>query len=364
VQLDTMVERLGNDVINKPNSAGLSIGIYHAGQTFFYNFGTTERGQNERPAENSVYEIGSLTKTFVSLLLAKAVIDKKILLEDDIRKYLDGDYPNLEYDHQPIRVINLANTTSGLPDVLPAVPDEMTKAPSDSIPFIIERFYGALTEKDFFQSLRSVKLDTVPGFYPKHSNAAAQLLGYIMERIYKKPLYRVLQEYVLSPVNMKNTSFANPSNFKMLLKGYNAKGNQAPYLSQSYMQASGGLRSSAADLMKYAAFFLDQKSPLAQLALKKTIGIDAGTNKVVSIDPRDSIDETVYSASLNWWQYHPAKGNERIWSDGGTPGFCSYIVFYPEVNLGIVLLSNKSDAAIFGELPDIANRIFKVFSPG
>lgn len=364
VTLDTLIKSLGNGIVKQPTGAGLSIGIYHAGQTWFYNFGTTERGADKPPAENTVYEIGSVTKTFVSLLLAQAVIDKKVKLDDDVRKYLDGDYPNLEYNHQPITLLNLANTTSGLPDVLPSAPEALLKnAPEDLIPFIVERYYQTLTEKDFYNALHTVKLDTIPGFYPKHSNCAAQLLGYILQRVYSKPLYQLLQQYILSPLQMQNTSFSGSSLKDEVINGYNSKGNPAPHLIQAYMQGSGGLRSSTADLIKYAAYLLDNKSPVTQLVLKQNIGIDAGTNKVVGINPPGTVDDKVYSASLNWWQYNPEKGKEQVWADGGTPGFNSYIVLYPGAKLAVVLISNKSSNDVFGALPGIAAQVLKVFLP-
>jgi CubicO group peptidase (beta-lactamase class C family) len=51
----------------------------------------------------------------VSTLLAQAVLEKKASLQDDIRKFLPGSYPNLQWNGAPIRLVNLANHTSGLP---------------------------------------------------------------------------------------------------------------------------------------------------------------------------------------------------------------------------------------------------------
>jgi len=362
VNVDTLVKKLGNNLVQQPNGAGLSIGIYYARQTWLYNFGTVERGAVKQPTENTLYEIGSLTKTFISLALAQAVVDKKVKLGDDIRMYIPGSYPNLEYDHQPITLLNLANTTSGLPDVLPTVPKSLVNnVAADSAAYIIERYYSALTETDFFEALHNVKLDTLPGYYPKHSNCAAQLLGYIMQRVYNKPLYNIIKDIVLQPLQMSNTFFAaSAPAVKQIANGYNSKGNLAPHLAQQYMQASGGLISSTADLLKYISFLMQRKTPAAQMALAKNILIDAGTNKTIGQYPKDTVNDRVYSASFNWWQYTPEKGKEQIFSDGGTMGFCSYIIMYPQASLGIVLLSNRSGADASGALGNIADNIFKV----
>jgi len=359
VSVDTLVKTLGNKLVQQPNGAGLSIGIYYAGQTWLYNFGTVESGAIKPPTENTLYEIGSLTKTFVSLTLAQAVVDKKVKLDDDIRKYLPGSYPNLEYNHQPITLLNLANTTSGLPDVLPTAPESLVKnAPADSASFVVENYYNTLTEKDFFEALHTVKLDTLPGYYPRHSNCAAQLLGYIMQRVYNKPLYNIIQDNVLLPLHMQNTFFAaSVPTGKQVANGYSSKGSPAPHFTQQYMQASGGLVSSTADLLQYITLLMQRKTPSVQMALTKNILIDAGTNKTIGQYPRDEVNDRVYSASFNWWQYTPEKGKEQIFSDGGTMGFCSYIVMYPQEDLGVVLLSNRS--GISGDLGNIADNIFK-----
>ena len=93
--LDTTINRLGERYLKDKQGIGVSIGVYNNGTTYYYNYGATEKSQVKLPTQNTVYEIGSITKAFVSLILANAVIEKKVNLGDDIRKYLDGTYPNL-----------------------------------------------------------------------------------------------------------------------------------------------------------------------------------------------------------------------------------------------------------------------------
>ena len=69
------------------------------------------------------------------MILAHAVIEKKVKLDDDIRKYLKGDYPNLQYNGKPARLKHLASNTSALPENLLSVPDANAGTPPDSIAF-------------------------------------------------------------------------------------------------------------------------------------------------------------------------------------------------------------------------------------
>lgn len=338
---DTLVERLGKTFIKDKQAVGLSIGVYNNGTNYFYNFGTTEKGKALLPTKNSIYEIGSITKTFVSLVLANAVIEKRIRLDDDIRKFLDGSYPNLEYTGNPIKVVHLANTTSGIPNWLPLRTKEFDTAPSDSIPYLLERTYGSYKEKDFFNALHSVVLDTVPGFKPRHSNAAAQLLSYILEKVYKTSIEKLVAKYVLVPVKMNNTSFlASKSESELLAKGYDEKGNQMPYFATSFMKGVGGLNSSTSDLLKFIKQQLDNK------------------NKAIGLSHKKTFNAGYYDIGLNWLIYKHDNGNHQLWTDGGTYGFISYVIFYPEINSGIVVLSNESDPSTSDKVSDIADNIF------
>src|SRR5580704_17581349 len=100
-------------VYNK--AVGISIGVIQNGKPFTYNYGTVDKRRQELPSSRSYYEIGSIIKTFTCLLLAKAVTEHKLFLQDDVRKFLDGDFSNLQYQGQPLRLVDLASYTSALP---------------------------------------------------------------------------------------------------------------------------------------------------------------------------------------------------------------------------------------------------------
>ncbi len=338
---DTLVNRLGNSFIADPTAAGLSIGVYHNGNSYFYNFGTTTKGSMQMPAENSLYEVGSVTKSFVALVLARAAVEKKVDLNDDIRKYLDGDYSNLQYNQVPITLAQLANATSGLPDWLPATPDKIKTAPADSSAFFREKIYGSFTQKDFFVALHAVELDTVPGFKRRHSNAGAQLLAYILEKVYGTSMDKLISKFILAPNKMSSTSFlASGRKNSSLTTGYGEKGNKAPYFTTTYLQYVGGLYSTTADLLKFIRLQLEHKDP------------------AVILSQKESFNAGYYSACLNWLKYKHENGNHQLWTDGGTYGYTSYVVFYPEINCGVVILANVSDESTAGKLGDIAYQVF------
>jgi D-alanyl-D-alanine-carboxypeptidase/D-alanyl-D-alanine-endopeptidase len=359
--LDSIIKKLGEKFITDKQAVGLSIGVYTNNKGYFYNFGSTQKDNIILPSQNTVYEIGSITKTFVSFILANAVLERKVSLDDDIRKYLKESYPNLEYNGAPIKLVHLANTTSLLPDWLPELPSEMKNLSVDSALVLKINHYHNLTSKDFFIALHSVKLDTIPGSKRYHSNAGAQLLAYILEGVYELPLEKLIKKYINTPYELKSTSFINSKNLKKTATGYTASGKKALYESvMPYFKYAGGLGSTPHDMVNYIKLLLDTANQAVLLCLKKTVDIDASSGKVTNMRPDNTATPDVYSASLNWFKYQPSISSSQIWADGGTNGFNSYLVIYPYLKSGVILMANKSDEKIFRALPGIAYEISKV----
>lgn len=343
---DSLVNKLGNDLIALPSSVGLSIGLYTNGRDHYYDFGLVEKDKVMIPSKQTLYEIGSIAKTFTSYLLAKAILDKKINADDDIRNYLDGDYPNLQYEGQPIRIIHLANATSCIPDWLPETPDIIKKADPDSASFLRERIYGQYSREDFYNALHEVVLDTLPGTKRRHSNAGADLLTYILEKVYSMSQPQMVEQYILQSFGMKHTVCGSGNSNKQdyRAKGYNGKGTEMPYLKNGYW-------STTSDLLQYMKALMKKQNDVAKLVLTKTINVDLSTSKVVSRD------KDVYSVAMSWYSYKYDKGYSQTWYDGGTHGFSSYVVFYPELETVVVLLTNVANEVIPGKLRGIAYEI-------
>ncbi|MBT1702537.1 serine hydrolase domain-containing protein [Chryseosolibacter indicus] len=358
--LNMLVNKLGQKLLDEKQGVGLSIGVYDNGKSYFFNFGTTQAGKSVTPTQHTIYEIGSITKTFESYILANAVIEGKVNLDDDIRKYLNDSYPNLEYKGHYIKLIHLANTTSLLPDWLPELPTRTKGLQPDSTLKVKIEFYKKLSKQDFYNALHNVKLDTIPGTRRRHSNAGAQLLAYILEEVYQKPLDKLIKTYITTPQKMKNTFFLATSEQKGLATGYTTTNHKAIYeFSMPYFKYAGGLVSTTNNLVKYIQLLLNKNDPSSVLCLKKTADIDVSTGKVVPMKAEGIAAPEVYSTALNWFKYQPEINKSQIWADGGTNGFNSYLVIYPYLNSGIILLANKSDEGIFRALPGIANQISK-----
>jgi D-alanyl-D-alanine-carboxypeptidase/D-alanyl-D-alanine-endopeptidase len=340
-KLDTIVDHAAQSFAAGKPWLAFSAGVVKDGVTRFYNYGTTQKDKDVSPTGGSIYEIGSITKTFGSLILAHAVLEGKVKLDDDIRKYLRDGYPNLQYGKEPIRLIHLVNLTSRLPDNLPDRPEAFKNVSPDSMSFVIAKVHNGYTKADLLRDLHNAKLDTLPGLLPRHSNVAGQLLGIILENIYNKPYDELLKQYITGPLKMTNTFMTLPQNKKQqLLQGYNDKGTPMPYIPDD-AQAAGGMHSSIEDLTRYMQFHLEEKDPAVKMTHQPAWG-----------------DPNVFALGMNWFINKTGDGKLTVHDDGTTLAFTTYFMMYPELKFGVVLTTNMYSPTSNNELGNAAERIF------
>ena len=95
-------------------NAGIVAGLVDPSGREFFSYGATSFADGVTPDENTVFEIGSVTKVFTTLLLADMVLNGEVLLEDPVNLYLPGDLAAPE-SVQSMALVHLATHTSGLP---------------------------------------------------------------------------------------------------------------------------------------------------------------------------------------------------------------------------------------------------------
>jgi serine-type D-Ala-D-Ala carboxypeptidase/endopeptidase len=345
------VKRAAEAFLENPQAVGLSIGVLKDGKAVTYHFGTTERGKQHVPNARTLYAIGSITKTFTGVLLAQAVVEKKLQFDDDVRKYLDGDYPNLEYQGQPVRLWQLINHTSGLPRSLPEKFEELIRQEPDAAQRTVKEttLLEGYTQEDFFRDLHSAQLTRVPGEKFSYSNAAAQLLGLVLERIYGKSYEELVRIKIAGPLKMTDTKVTlNRAQMARYPMAYSASGAFRPFLSTRF-PAAGSLKSTVSDMLQYLKWHIAESDEAVKLSHQP-----AG-NTVWSQD-------NSYSVGLNW-QILRSADQRVLWQDGTLPGFHCMCVLYPESKMGIIVLSNEEDRAMPTNLSPLVNQILKAIDP-
>ncbi|WP_276373975.1 serine hydrolase [Chryseolinea sp. H1M3-3] len=308
--LDMAIDSAALEYFRYSKANSLTIGIIKNGKKYIYTYGETEKGNGELPTSNTLYEIGSITKTFTSTVLAQAVLDKKVFLTDDIRKYLPGNFPNLNYNGKPITLLDLANHTSGLPS-LPA--DIGDKANYDALN--PESHYDSTMVYD---ALRRVSIDTIPGHKFLYSNWGISLLGHILEKVYRQPLSSLIRTYVTTPFAMKSTLNTTSETGQNVAVPHSENGKRIPLANEGYFSPAGGLCSTINDMLCYLNAQLNEK----EASIKLTHG------------------HTANNMGLGWGVRKNGLVTE-LQHNGATQGSTAHISAFLELNSGCVILVNN-----------------------
>jgi CubicO group peptidase (beta-lactamase class C family) len=339
-KIETFIDSSANQLLRGSDIKSLSIGVVRNNKIQIYYYG--DKGDGTKPNNTSYFEIASITKTFTGLLLAQAIQDKKINLDDDIRKFIEGDFSNLQFKGNPITFRNLTTHMSGLPYTFPNKPEIFVNPDYDKLPFIIDSLEKVFTKNDFFRELAKVKLDTVAGIRFNYSNVGANLTAYILENIYKSTYENLLKKFIFNQVKMKLTKLElNEIEIKKLVQGYNIKGVKMPFYSSS-TRAAGALKSTLPDMMKYVKYQLNEKISVINL----------------SHTPIWKEENGSFMAGYNW-QMDGNNSNKKIFQNGGSFGTSSWLEFYPQDGIGFFLITNVSGPSIHNQLSELTNSIYK-----
>ncbi len=337
-QIDAAVQGLSRD----PRSVGFSVGVYYQKQFYVFHYGTTKHGKSVLPTQKTRYEIGSITKTMTGTLLAQAVIENKLALDDDVRTYLDGNYANLEFKGEPIRIKHLLNHRSGLPNYFPDKPAIFADQNYEQIPYRLIAAQSTYTREQFFTDLHAVKLTAAPGSQFRYSNMAADLVALILERLYHKSFAQLLNDKLFTPLAMPNSELQTKQvEHPQLAFGYNEKATLMPR-NTSIIGADGCIRTTTDDLLRYLRHHLDERDPAIALSHTATHGALPH-----------------YAVGLNWQMKTDWRGVRQLWQSGGSFGFSSYAAIYPEQDLAIAILSNESDPQTQQRLQVAARDLFQ-----
>lgn len=320
----------------------ISIGVFKDGKTYIHHYGELDKGKGNKPTDQTIYEIASVSKTFAGTLVAQAELEGKLNLEDDIRKYLKEDFPNFGYKGNPIRIKHLISHTSRLPRFLPKIINQLVAHPTDSLAFKIYQAEMNYSKEKFLSDLRSVKIDTIPGTKEGYSSVDTELIAYILENIYSKPYNELIQEKISRKLGMTNTGTRLRNNQKShLANGYIQNNTLAPHMTTTLWNAGGGIKSTLPDLMQYIKFQLDKKNPLA--VKSHELVYQNGRYKIGYYWPI-SQDE-----SLGTYYSH----------QGGAFGTQNFVYVFPEKNLGISVITNQNISGTSNKLRKLVSGILE-----
>lgn len=319
---DDKIEIIYNHVKVFPDNTQISIAFIGDNLTEYY--GVIKQNDTLKPIENKdkVFEIGSITKVFTATLLANAVLDNRIGLEDDINQFYD--YPF----HDSIRVdfLSLSNHTSGL-GAFPSNMDvsEYLISPTKAIQRNPYQEYGK-TELELYLK-EEIKLGSPNQKQYNYSNFGVGLLGYTLSILQGDSYGQLLSDQIFKKYNMVN-SYTNTYDAKTgLVKGLDNDGNYANNWNwdSDVIIGAGGILSTAADLSKFANAQFNPNN--RELALTRI--------------PTFTVNERM-KVALAWHIIDKGDNQVLYWHNGGTGGYSSSMTLDVTAKKGIIILSNVS----------------------
>lgn len=322
------VDEAAHALIEQPLLHSASIGVVYRGKTFIRHRGEMVAGKPDVPTDATLYEIGSLSKTLAGTLMARAVLEGRVGLEDDVRSYLQGDYPNLQYQGQPIRVRHLLSHTSGLPNMLPERANTVLEDFTDHrVPGELSALYAHYGKPDFLRDLHAVRIPRMPGKEYAYSSAGTELTAHILEGVYKTDYTSLLRGFFSDAAAMTSIGIklGNAEKDRLAI-GYHSD-NPVPTspMPQLPWGASGNVKATVPDMVKYLKFQL-ANGPVVQESHRTLARFDDEFSigyfwNIVAGDRQKGV----------YYAHH-----------GGVPRSQCYIYIMPEHDLGIFVITNQS----------------------
>jgi CubicO group peptidase (beta-lactamase class C family) len=308
--------------------AGVSVGVLQHGKRYIFNYGTAK--------PDSIFEIGSISKTFTCLILSQLVEQGKVKFDTPVRELLPpGTVAKPAGDE--ITLLDIAIQHSGLP----RMPDNFKPADPQN-PYAD---YAAANLYAFIAKTGVAK-PTKPGFV--YSNLAMGLLGQALAVHSGLTYPALMKQEVADPLGLKDTTVAlSSAQQARFMQGHDADHSPAHAWDLDALAGAGAIRSDISDMLTYIEANLHPEnlkhvagdSPAATLAAalvqQHELRADVGPGMRIALA----------------WLYIEDSGD--YWHNGGTGGFSSYAFFNPKGDYAAVVLINTAP----GETGGFADRI-------
>lgn len=264
-----------------------------------------------KPTADTIFAIGSITKTMTATLLAWADARGTARLSDPLQKFAPPGVTVPNFRGQRVLLSQLADHTSGLPHNM-------------------SRRSAALQPADAWAWLNTARVETAPGSQYRYSNVGYGFLGLALARAHRTTLAQLYERVITGPLGMTDTRLVlTPAQQTRLAAGYrdnDTVGQGSPYFPA--LDAAGAMYSSLRDMSRYLDFELGRvASPLSAA-------------RALMFKPRHSA-KRAGRIGLGWQIREFRDGSQVVAKHGSIGGYSSFIIFVPAVDAGAVILANQ-----------------------
>lgn len=336
--IETLVNAAVEPVMRQQQIPGLVVAITVKGQPRFFSYGVTSTEAGKPVTQDTLFEIGSLSKTFTATLAAYAQATGKLSLTDKAGQIL----PTLQDSAlDGVSVLQLGTySAGGLPLQFPAEAD----AP--------DKMFG------YFKSWQPVY---PAGTHRQYSNPSLGLFGYLAAQRMGAPFDDAMTKTVLPKLGLKHTWLEVPADqMDLYAQGYN-KDNQPVRVGPGALDSQAyGIKTSAADMIRYVQANL-RPAGLEAPMQKAIATTQTGFYKVgemtqglgweiypypVTLEQLlagNSTSMAMQAHKVEWMNPPQFQPDHSLYNKtGSTGGFGAYAAFVPSKDIGIVILANKN----------------------
>ncbi len=318
------IDSIIKDNFQKNPNVGISMGFIQNNEEYYTAYGKLSADGQSEIDKNSIFEIASITKILTTNLIAQAVLDKKLKLDDYIDGYLPKEYVLKGNLKNKIKISDLASHQSGLPDI----------------------DFGKLIELNPQQPISSVTASSLAtlinnctelkdyGKY-RYSTIGYTLLGQILEKVYGKSYDEIIRSKIIKPLKMANT-LTTDFNVKNRTVGHNPEGGIQEFFNWNVTAPAGLVKSNAADMVKYLKAVLNEETAVGKAAIitEKTFYKVGDRELGLGINIMTDEKNTIYMKS------------------GDSMGQSSIICYDRAKNWGIIILLNQRNSKMRNTLLD------------
>jgi D-alanyl-D-alanine-carboxypeptidase/D-alanyl-D-alanine-endopeptidase len=333
--LTEAVSMAGMQLFLDSGAPGIVIGVVRGDVAVVQGYGETAPGSGIEPNDRSIFRLASVSKVFAGDVLASLAAKGKLSLTEPLSKYAP-DNASVQSNGRPITLLDLATHSAALPRELPN-PDA---SPSDNPFAAFDRAY-------YWKWMGSNKPAYVPGTTTLYSNLGYGLLGDALAKAGGTDYNTVFINEVAKPAGLTDTTnVLSDEQRARLMTGLDPFDNPDPNATvPDVMYASAGLYSTAADMVGWMKWHLDgsrQQRTDALLAHQMWLPYD-GLASVVGTEVSDAD-----GMGLGWVVSLPRAGTPLLLGkSGGLGGFMTYVALSPNRNLGIFVVANRVNFAMF-----------------
>ena len=298
---------------------GIAVGVLDDSGTRVIGHGRIAKDRAEVPDGDTIFEIGSITKVFTSLLLADMIERGEVKADDPVEKYLPDTVKVPSRNGRKITLLDLSVQHSGLP-----------RMPNNFTPGDPANPYADYTPPKLYEFLNGYTLTRDPGEKYDYSNVGVGLLGHAISRRAGMTYEALLRQRVFEPLKMTSSTITlSAEHKKRLAIGHNAALQPVKNWDLDAVAGAGAIRSTVNDMLKFLAAASGRTpSPLTP-AFKRMLSARKPTG-----GPQVEI--------AMGWHIFLQHDTEIVWHNGGTGGYRTFAGYTPATKKAVVVLTNTS----------------------